>query len=47
MRRVNKRTFEELVRENKSKLLEDQQEIERIELAIEERLEKRMLEKAE
>ncbi|MDT2046932.1 FbpB family small basic protein [Priestia aryabhattai] len=47
MRRVNKRTFEELVKENKTKLLEDRQEIDRIERAIEERLEKRMLEKAE
>ncbi|MEH7357749.1 FbpB family small basic protein [Priestia aryabhattai] len=47
MRKLRKRSFEELVQENKTQLLKDQSEIERIELEIEKRLENRMLERAE
>ncbi|AEN89533.1 MULTISPECIES: FbpB family small basic protein [Priestia] len=47
MRKLRKRSFEELVQENKTQLLKDQSEIERIELEIEKRLEDRMLERAE
>ncbi|TYR80577.1 FbpB family small basic protein [Priestia megaterium] len=47
MRKLYKRSFEELVKENKNQLMKDQNELERIELAIEQRLEKRMLERAE
>lgn len=47
MRKLRKRSFEELVQENKTQLLKDQAEIERIELEIEKRLEDRMLERAE
>lgn len=47
MRKVRKRSFEELVQENKTQLLKDQSEIERIEMEIEKRLEDRMLERAE
>ncbi|AXI29582.1 FbpB family small basic protein [Priestia aryabhattai] len=47
MRKLRKRSFEELVQENKTQLLKDQSEIERIEIEIEKRLEDRMLERAE
>ncbi|MCM3541539.1 FbpB family small basic protein [Priestia megaterium] len=47
MRKLRKRSFEELVQENKMQLLKDQSEIERIEMEIEKRLEDRMLERAE
>ncbi|QTL47136.1 FbpB family small basic protein [Priestia aryabhattai] len=47
MRKLRKRSFEELVQENKTQLLKDQSEIERIEMKIEKRLEDRMLERAE
>ena len=47
MRKLRKRSFEELVQENKTQLLKDQSEIERIEMEIEKRLEDRMLERAE
>ncbi|MBY0201241.1 FbpB family small basic protein [Priestia megaterium] len=47
MRKLRKRSFEELVQENKTQLLKDQSEIERIEMEIEKRLENRMLERAE
>ncbi|MFP8641430.1 FbpB family small basic protein [Priestia aryabhattai] len=47
MRKLRKRSFEELVQENKTQLLTDQSEIERIEIEIEKRLEDRMLERAE
>ncbi|MFC3886076.1 FbpB family small basic protein [Bacillus songklensis] len=43
MRKMRKRTFAELVMENKNQLLKDQEALDR----IEERLEARMLEKAE
>ena len=47
MRKLRKRSFEELVQENKTQLLKYQSEIERIEMEIEKRLEDRMLERAE
>ncbi|MBM7703780.1 MULTISPECIES: FbpB family small basic protein [Bacillaceae] len=47
MRKLRKRTFEELVQENKRQLLEDRDALEAIEGRIEKRLEARMLEAAE
>ncbi|MDX5475300.1 MAG: FbpB family small basic protein [Bacillaceae bacterium] len=43
MRRMRKRTFEELVLENKQELLKDEEALKR----IEDRLEEKMLNKAE
>jgi hypothetical protein len=43
MRKIRKRSFEELVLENKQKLLKDREALEK----IESRLEQRMLNKAE
>ncbi|WP_081415032.1 FbpB family small basic protein [Ectobacillus panaciterrae] len=42
MRRNRRKTFEELVMENKLQLLSDREAIERIEDRLEERLEKRL-----
>lgn len=47
MRRNRRKTFEELVMENKQQLLGDQAAIERIEERLEQRLEIRRLEQAE
>lgn len=47
MRRNRRKTFEELVMENKQQLLSDQAEIDRIEERLEQRLEIRRLEQAE
>ncbi len=47
MRRNRRKTFEELVMENKQQLLSDQAAIERIEERLEQRLEIRRLEQAE
>ncbi|RSK27141.1 FbpB family small basic protein [Bacillus sp. HMF5848] len=43
MRRIRKRTFEELINENKKQLLKDQAALERLEA----RLEEKMVKKAE
>ncbi|MFB9762386.1 MULTISPECIES: FbpB family small basic protein [Bacillaceae] len=47
MRRNRRKTFEELVMENKQQLLSDQAAIEQLEERLEQRLELRRLEQAE
>ncbi|WP_459500114.1 FbpB family small basic protein [Bacillus sp. C1] len=47
MRRNRRKTFEELVRENKQQLLSDRDAIERIEERIERRYEMQLLKQAE
>ena len=47
MRRNRRKTFEELVMENKQQLLSDQAAIEQLEERLEQRLEIRRLEQAE
>jgi hypothetical protein len=47
VRKIRKRSFHELVRENRQALLHDQQALDKIEERLEARLEMRRMEKAE
>ncbi|MBE3569558.1 MAG: FbpB family small basic protein [Bacillales bacterium] len=47
MRKIRKRSFHDLVRENRQALLQDQQALDKIEERLEARLEMRRMEKAE